>query len=100
MSAVPSEKALRLLVEGRVEPDTAAAPQVFHVDGDHGRYVVVVGAHVQMCSCPARDRCSHIEAASARVWATDSELALMDEALAARRNRVSAEAETVFARLA
>lgn len=94
-----SEKAIRLLAEGRVRPDVALAPQLFHVDGDHGCYTVVVGAHVRMCSCAAKGDCSHIAAAIARVNATPDELALMDEALAVRRERERAAGEAAFALL-
>lgn len=98
MSAAPSEKALRLLVEGRVAP--AVAPvQEFVVDGDHGRYRVFIGANTQVCTCPAKAGCSHIEAVVARVLATGPERELMDEALEYRRACEAAKAEELFARL-
>jgi hypothetical protein len=103
MSAHTQAKATRLLAEGSVRPDIAIPPQVFHVDGDTDRYVVVVGAHVRMCSCKRwretmRD-CSHIEAAIMRVYAKQDELALMDEALEMRRDRERAAGEAAFDRL-
>lgn len=77
------EKAIRLLIEGRVVPAGAAA--AFTVRGDHGSYTVVICDNgVGFCSCPARGACSHIQAASlmqdARVDGVD---AAMAKALAA-----------------
>jgi hypothetical protein len=94
-------KVLRLLAEGSVVPDVAPDPQLFWVDGDTpgSRYAVVVGAHVQMCSCRAVTRCTHIEAAVARVNASDAARELMDQALLERRARDAAKAEGAFARL-
>lgn len=102
MPAAPSSKAMKLLAEGRVVPDTAPPPSLFWVDGDTpgSRYAVVVGAHVALCSCPSpRNDCSHVTAAAARVNASEGALALMDEALALRKARDAAEAEDLFARL-
>lgn len=97
MPAAPSSKAIRLLAEGRVAPATAPV-QEFIVDGDHGRYRVFISAHTQVCTCPAKAVCSHIDAAVTRVTATDTERALMDEALTRRRQRDAAEADALFAR--
>lgn len=97
MSAI-SAKAVRLLAEGRVKPDPSPV-QVFHVEGDHGTYTVAVGAHVQLCSCPATGSCSHIVAACQRLWASPDEVALMDDLVAARQAQKALEAEALFARL-
>jgi hypothetical protein len=99
-SSIVSPKALRILAEGRVSPDAGAPPQLFHVEGDHGRYAVVIGATVQMCSCPARGLCSHIAAATAWATASEGERALMVEALGERRARDARAADELFARLA
>lgn len=98
MAKTFEEKTLRLLAEGRVEPDPAPA-QVFRVTGDHGIYTVVAGAHIALCTCPATARCTHIEAVVARMTATETELALMDAALEMRRADDAEKAEAIFARL-
>lgn len=94
-----SPKALKLLAEGRIVP--AADPvQEFVVDGEHGRYRVFVGPHTQVCTCPSRVRCSHIESAVAWVTASDAERALMVEALGERKARDAKAADELFTRLA
>lgn len=92
-------KAQRLLCEGRVSPDSAPA-HVYRVEGDHGTYIVVVGPHVALCSCPSASRCSHIEAAVEWEWADEATRVLLQRAVGHRRAEQSAEAEAVFARLA
>ena len=100
MSAHTEAKAARLLAEGRVRPDLGPAPSVFHVHGDTGRYVVVVGAHVRMCSCEHwRARmtdCSHIEAAVTFVNATDDQRTLIDECIKKARAAERAAGEAAF----
>ncbi len=55
-------KVRRLLADGRVQPAGCAA--VVYVDGDNGRYRVILGEDFTSCSCPAlRERCSHVCAA-------------------------------------
>lgn len=97
MSQYTQNKAIRLVAEGRVQPDSDLQPQLFRVDGDSDRYVTVVAAHVHMCSCKRwRETmldCSHIKAALLRVYARPDELALMDEALQVRRDREHATDE-------
>lgn len=58
MTATQS-KALRLLAAGAAQPADA---RVYHVQGDHASYIVVVGA-AQTCTCPATGACSHLLAA-------------------------------------
>ncbi len=103
MSAHTQAKATRLLAEGRVRPDIAIQPSVFHVEGDTSRYVTVVGAHVRMCSCEHwRARmtdCSHIEAAVTFVNATDEERTLIDQCIRNRREVERAAGEAAFASL-
>jgi hypothetical protein len=53
-----TEKADRLLLSGHVTIDTQRA----HVKGDHGVYVLTQLQNRWWCSCPARKKCSHIEA--------------------------------------
>jgi hypothetical protein len=100
MSAHTQAKATRLLAEGCVRPDIAIPPQVFHVDGDTDRYVVVVGAHVRCCSCAhwraKMADCAHIEACILRTWAKPDELALMDEAIEVAKDRERAAGEAAF----
>jgi hypothetical protein len=55
------EKAQRLVAEERVAP--FPQDKVFEVRGDHGTYLVVIGAGHLYCSCPAHCECSHIAAA-------------------------------------
>lgn len=52
------EKAERLLLERRVTIPAAIAS----VKGDHGEYAVVFRDGRWLCNCPARKKCSHIEA--------------------------------------
>ena len=52
------EKADRLLLTGAVSIDTAAAK----VRGDHGTYSLIHLNGRWWCNCPARKKCSHIEA--------------------------------------
>jgi hypothetical protein len=52
------EKAERLLISGAVIIPAAIAS----VKGDHGTYAVVFREGRWKCNCPARKRCSHIEA--------------------------------------
>ncbi len=55
-------KVRRLLAKGAVLPLGAAA--VYHVEGDHDTYRVILGEDFTSCSCPAlRERCSHVCAA-------------------------------------
>jgi hypothetical protein len=91
-----SEKAVRLLAEGRIEPAPAPVRE-FIADGDHGRYRVFVGPHTSVCTCPATVRCSHIEGAVAWVNASDAERALMLQALGERKAREATLAEELFA---
>lgn len=97
MTAIEA-KAARLLAEGRVTPETAPT-WTFHVEGDTGQYVTVVGAHVAICTCPSSKRCAHIEAAVAWVNATDAERALMIELREQRAAGRARAADEVFARL-
>jgi uncharacterized Zn finger protein len=59
-----SEKAIRLLVAGRVRVLTADAHSLTAtVVGDHGEYEVEVRGRETTCSCPARrPLCSHATA--------------------------------------
>lgn len=93
-----AEKAQRLLDDGSVRQHAHPA-QVFEVDGDHGRYTVLVTAAVQMCSCPARGRCSHMEAAVQWTLAKGAELARLEQARAARADRDRVAADAIFDRL-
>ena len=52
------EKAERLLLERRVTVTVTEAK----VKGDHGEYTVVLHNGLWRCNCPARKKCSHIEA--------------------------------------
>jgi hypothetical protein len=58
MNAATSDKAVRLLAEGRVQPHGTAT--MYRVDGDHAVYDVAIGDGVALCSCPARGDCSHL----------------------------------------
>jgi uncharacterized Zn finger protein len=60
MSTKVIEKAQRLLNTGHVREATSV--RTFVVDGDHGRYAVLVGDTVE-CTCPAtRPDCAHVTA--------------------------------------
>ncbi len=52
------EKAERLLLERAVTLEALEA----RVKGDHGEYLVVFRNGRWWCPCPARKKCSHIEA--------------------------------------
>ncbi len=65
-------KVRRYLHEGRVQPEGCAA--VIYVDGDTGRYRVILGEDFTSCSCPAlRERCSHVCAAILQQAALEDE---------------------------
>ena len=101
MSDTTDTKGNRLLAEGAVTPDASPA-FVFHVKGDHGGYIVVLGAHVQQCTCEARRACSHIDAASKWLHAQDRNPDKHAEYVAAREARRAhdrALADEAFARL-
>ncbi len=98
MSIHTHRKALRLLELGHVEPDPTPA-QVFHVQGDTGRYLVVITPTVQTCNCPATGRCSHIEAAVRWLLADEDDRAEYETALADRHRRDTVKANDLFARL-
>lgn len=91
-------KAARLLSGGRVEPDAAPA-RVFHVWGDHGLYTVVVGPHVALCTCEARTRCSHIEAAVEWENASPEMRGHFERMLSLRKRADAAKADELFDRL-
>jgi uncharacterized Zn finger protein len=58
-----SEKASRLLTEGRVHVQRADGTRIAAtVQGDHGRYVIVLDGERWACSCPSFRACSHIAA--------------------------------------
>lgn len=60
-SAKITEKAERLVRDGRVRRLTPV--EVFEVDGDSGRWTVVLAGGEFSCTCPASGECSHVEAA-------------------------------------
>lgn len=69
MSAATTDKAARLLAEGRVTELTHA--RVYGVEGDSGTYLVtMLGGTTGTCTCPAGQKgqgCSHLKAAN-RHW--------------------------------
>ena len=99
-------KADRLLSAGSVRPYDDLL-RAFTVDGDSGRYTVIVGGRTRVCTCPARGECSHLEAAITYVLAEglraqgkDSErIEWFEAALAARKARDAVGAEAVFERV-
>jgi len=114
MSEATRAKAVRLLMQGRVDPQPNPA-QVFRVEGDSGIYLCFVSASVRYCTCPhgvngAEGDCSHLEAAVAWVL---GEGALADgsgsisaanqldrrAALARRKARDAEQADAIFDRL-
>jgi hypothetical protein len=94
-SSTVVEKAHRLLDQGRVQLETEPAA-VLTVRGDTGTYRVLVGAHVQVCTCPASSRCSHIEAAVALITAKSPDAERWAAARAATHALELAEGEAVF----
>jgi hypothetical protein len=56
------EKADRLLTSGAVEVSCAENGLTATVIGDHGRYLLIREPDRWRCTCPARVRCSHLEA--------------------------------------
>lgn len=61
MSTAVIEKAQRLLGSGRVHEFVAT--RTFVVDGDHGRYAVLIAGDTVECTCPAtRPDCAHVTA--------------------------------------
>jgi uncharacterized Zn finger protein len=61
MTAATASKVSRLLAEKRVTPRGAAS--VYDIQGDSGRYRVVLGEDFSSCTCPAHGTCSHMTAA-------------------------------------
>ena len=62
------EKAGRLIGSGALTPQSHA--RVFTVEGNTGRYVVVYGQGVMLCTCEAgryKNMCSHLTAVALEV---------------------------------
>lgn len=87
-----SEKVTRLLESGRVVPEPSNGLQLLTVEGDSGRYRVVIGPTFTSCTCKGwretMRRCTHIDAAVELAYATEAERKLW---LGATARRVHAE---------
>lgn len=83
-----ADKAIRLLAEGRVQPNGTV--QEFKIHGDGGVYTAFLGPHTAVCTCPARRRCKHLDAAAAWIAESDEERGLMQQAVAERQARTVA----------
>lgn len=84
-----ADKAIRLLAEGRVQPNGTV--QAFTVQGDTGRYHVFIGPDIAASRCPATTRCSHLEAAIQWTDAGYDEHVLMAACLNQRKARDKAD---------
>lgn len=98
MSAQIDKKADRLLSEGAVRPFVYPA-QMFEVKGDHGNYLVTIAGPFTHCTCPATDRCSHIEAGIEFAFAEGDRRVELEAAVEARKQRDAEAAEDIFRRL-
>lgn len=67
MTAATEAKGRRLFMAGNVEHLEDA--QAFFVQGDHGRYLVLVDRDESYCSCRAAVECSHRRAAELHLQA-------------------------------
>lgn len=99
MPVTPLPKHQRLLVEGGLRPMPAPVTH-FKAHGATGIYDTFVGAHVQVCTCPASRRCYHIDAAVEYLNATPEERVMLDGAIDRAVSRADADAALVFDSLA